>query len=186
MTGKQHVVIGGVVTLGLSYAYLGGDFTSTKAVTSVVLPAVIGGIAGSYMPDIDSKKSKASQAFNKVLVYIIGALLVGHFLDIPVLDDLLTRSTGEVLENVSLLAFTAIAILGKLSPHRGFTHKWLGTIAFCGLALLVFDKYIAYGFIIGYLSHILADRFTAAGENLKFFEFRLPLLDSKGRVKCHF
>lgn len=56
-----------------------------------------------------------------------------------------------------------------LSPHRMFTHKWLGTLAFCSCVYFIGDTYLALGFSMGYILHIVCDRFSPRGQKLKIF-----------------
>ena len=80
------------------------------------------------------------------------------------------------------IIFCVLTILGKLSPHRMFTHKWLGTLAFCSCVYFIGDTYLALGFSMGYILHIVCDRFSPRGKNLRFFEFKLPCKNSKNKT----
>lgn len=183
MNGKQHVAIGVTASVG---ATILTSVSAGNGMNPVTLGLVaVGGALGSYMPDIDSKRSKASQLFNKVLLGAIAGYGVVNVLadlfGINFLKDLMVSSTGNLTSNLWLMIFIALTIAGKLSPHRGFTHKWFGTAMFCIVAYLTFNVQFATGFVIGYLLHIAADRTTPDGKNLKFFEFRLPCQNSKGK-----
>lgn len=180
MNGKQHATIGATIGMASTYVYLGGNF-SPNNITTVAVPVIIGSLLGSWMPDIDSKKSKASQAFNKVILSGMVLLVGGHYLDLDVLNRFIDFGKSTITTNIALMVFLANIILGHLSSHRQYTHRWLGTLVFCASAYLAFNKIVAIGFIIGYISHILADRTTAAGKNLHFFRFQLPMVNSKGQ-----
>ena len=78
--------------------------------------------------------------------------------------------------------FCITTVLGKLSPHRMFTHKWLGTVLFCYSVYLMGNRFLTIGFTMGYILHIVCDRFTPRGKNLKFFEFKLPCKNSKNKT----
>lgn len=68
MSGKEHMTIGTSASIGLVIGLIGlGNMT----ISFDMILLILGGIAGSYMPDIDSHKSTASQIFNKVLMFII-------------------------------------------------------------------------------------------------------------------
>ena len=140
MSGKEHMIVGTTAT-----ATMGVGFLITKTFDSVIylIPLIIGGFIGSYMPDIDSHNSKVRQVFNKILTFLI---------------------------------------IGKLSPHRMFTHKWLGTFLFCGCVYFIGNIYLTLGFTMGYILHIVCDRFSPRGKNLKFFEFKLPCRNSKNKT----
>lgn len=180
MTGKQHSTIGLVAGVVGSYAYLGGDL-SPKNLSTVVVPALVGAVVGSYLPDIDSKKSKASQAFNKIVMALVLSLGVAFYLDLPVLDKVLGLAKDTAISNVGMLIFVVNVILGKLSGHRLYTHRWIGTLVAVGSAFMAFNTIFACGYTLGYVLHIVADRTTAAGKDLKFFKVQLPMTNSKGK-----
>lgn len=180
MTGKQHITIGSGLGLVGSYAYLGGNL-SPENLKTVVVPAVVGSALGAILVDIDSKKSKASQIFNKILLGIILSLVLGHYLDLPLLDDIMVYTKEGILGNLALFVFLVNVVLGKLSGHRLYTHRWLGTLVFIVSFYLAFSPVVSVGFAVGYISHILADRTTPAGKNLKFFKLQLPMTNSKGK-----
>ena len=65
-------------------ATMGVGFLITKTFDNPIylVPLVVGGFIGSYMPDIDSHNSKARQVFNKILTFIIIAIVLGYMLGI--------------------------------------------------------------------------------------------------------
>ena len=188
MTGKQHVGRGVAGTIGFMAVLSSVVGVVLNPIMSVSM--LVGSVLGSYMPDIDSKKSKASQVFNKVLLYIIVAFGVSNILstalNLTFLEEILKHASGGMLGNFGLVLFALLALAGKLSPHRGFTHKWFGTGLFCASTFIAFNQAFAIGFTIGYALHILADRTTSAGKHLNFLEFRLPCQNSKGDFKLVF
>ena len=180
MKGKEHMMIGTTAT-----ATMGIGFLITKTFDSVIylIPLIIGGFIGSYMPDIDSRKSKASQVFNKIIMILMVALVMGYSFGLAVSVDDMVNIFKYTSENyVGLVFFCANTVLGKLSPHRMFTHKILGTTSFCWSVFLIGNKYLALGFTTGYILHIVCDRFSPRGKNLKFFEIKLPCRNSKNKT----
>lgn len=79
MSGKEHMIVGTTAT-----ATMGVGFLITKTFDSVIylIPLIIGGFIGSYMPDIDSHNSKVRQVFNKILTFLIIAIFIGYMLGI--------------------------------------------------------------------------------------------------------
>ena len=75
MKGKEHMMIGTTAT-----ATMGIGFLMNNNIGDVVhlVPLIAGGFIGSYMPDIDSRKSKASQVFNKIIMILMVALVMGY------------------------------------------------------------------------------------------------------------
>lgn len=185
MTGKQHCTIGTVAGLVGSYVYLGGNL-APKNLATVVAPVVAGAFIGSYIVDIDSKKSKASQAFNKILLWVILGLGATFYLDLPILDKVMSMVRDTGFGNFGLLIVLVNLILGKLSGHRLYTHRWIGTSVAIGSAFMAFNFMFACGYSLGYILHILADRTTADGKNLKFFKVQLPMTNSKGKFHVSF
>lgn len=189
MSGKQHSRIGVSLAIALILAYyvkLGGHLNVTDTIT-ILLSSVI----GSLIVDIDSKRSKASQALAKVMTVIFWSILILSIADRYLVSGI-SSNTLDYLVNVllsidnrfGLFILCILITLGKLSPHRGFTHKVLGTSLFIIVSFLTFGKIFSIGFIIGYISHILADKTTPEG--LKFFELRFPLQDKKGKFNINF
>ena len=180
MRGKEHMIVGTTAT-----ATMGIGFLITKTFDSAIylVPLITGGFIGSYMPDIDSHNSKARQVFNKILTFFIIAMVVGYFLGIALsVNDILNFLQNNSGNYFGIIMFGITTILGKLSPHRMFTHKWLGTIMFCTSVYMIGNIYLALGFFMGYVLHIVCDRFSPRGKNLKFFEFKLPCKNSKNKT----
>lgn len=180
MKGKEHMIVGTTAT-----ATMGVGFLITKTFDSAfyIVPLVLGGFIGSYMPDIDSYNSKARQVFNKIFVFIILAAVIGYFLGIALtVNDIIVFLENNGSNFFALILFSVLTILGKLSPHRMFTHKWLGTVLFCYSVYLSGNIYLTLGFVMGYVLHIVCDRFSSRGKNLKFFEFKLPCKNSKNKT----
>lgn len=180
MKGKEHMIVGTTAT-----ATMGVGFLITKTFDSALylVPLIIGGFIGSYMPDIDSHNSKAGQVFNKILTFIIIAIVVGYMLGVALnIRDVLKFLDNNFKNCFATIMFCVTTILGKLSPHRMFTHKWLGTLMFCGSVYLTGNIYLTLGFSMGYMLHIVCDRFSPRGKNLRFFEFKLPCKNSKNKI----
>lgn len=106
-------------------------------------------LLGSLLPDIDIelgtiKKTKVILFFSLLLIYI------------------LSMSNNRKLTVFSIVFF--FITVKKLSqyPHRTMTHSLLGLfIASFPIVLMDFD--VIPSFIIGYISHLIADSFTKMG-----------------------
>lgn len=180
MRGKEHMIVGTTAT-----ATMGIGFLVTKTFDSAIylVPLITGGFIGSYMPDIDSHNSKARQVFNKILTFFIISMVLGYILGIALsVNDILNFLQNNIRNYFGIIIFAITTILGKLSPHRMFTHKWLGTMMFCTSVYMIGNIYLALGFFMGYVLHIVCDRFSPRGKNLKFFEFKLPCKNSKNKT----
>ena len=180
MKGKEHMIVGTTATETMGIGFL---ITKTFDSALYLVPLIIGGFIGSYMPDIDSHNSKARQVFNKILTFIIIAIVVGYMLGVALnIKDVLKFLDNNFKNCFATIMFCVTTILGKLSPHRMFTHKWLGTLMFCGSVYLTGNIYLTLGFSMGYMLHIVCDRFSPRGKNLRFFEFKLPCKNSKNKT----
>lgn len=180
MRGKEHMIVGTTAT-----ATMGIGFLVTKTFDSAIylVPLITGGFIGSYMPDIDSHNSKARQVFNKILTFFIISMVLGYILGIALsVNDILNFLQNNIRNYFGIIIFAITTILGKLSPHRMFTHKWLGTMMFCTSVYMIGNIYLALGFFMGYVLHIVCDRFSPRGKNLRFFEFKLPCKNSKNKT----
>ena len=119
MKGKEHMIVGTTAT-----ATMGIGFLITKTFDSAVylVPLIIGGFIGSYMPDIDSHNSKARQVFNKVLTFSIIAIVLGYMLGIGgVVTFKNARKLVEVVKEIPmehLLLETDCPYMAPV-PHRG-------------------------------------------------------------------
>ena len=179
MSGKEHMTIGTSASIGLVIGLIG---LGNVPINIDMIILILGAITGSYMPDIDSHKSTASQIFNKVLMFLIIIVSLFYILGIQ-FNTTYIYSINKILKlnYKGVILFSVLTILGKLSPHRMFTHKWLGTTAFCYSIHLMGNEYLSLGFTLGYVLHIIADRITKNGKYLKFFQFKLPMKNSKDK-----
>ncbi|WP_300379845.1 metal-dependent hydrolase [Clostridium sp.] len=176
MKGREHLAIGVTATsiMGLAVFNLNNDQNLNS-----FIPLISGSIVGSYLPDIDAEKSKASQTFNKVLV--ITLLLFVLIYKMNIINNVMEILSTSIAQNKHSLYFIILITLGKLSPHRMFTHKWFGTMLFFYTIYNIGNIYLTLGFIMGYTLHIVGDRFSANGKHLNFFEFKLPCMNSKNK-----
>lgn len=180
MKGKEHMIVGTTATATMGIGFL---MNNNLENVMCLVPLVVGGFIGSYMPDIDSHNSKAAQVFNKLFMILVLALLVGYSLGLALsVKDIANfiRNSGE--NYLALVFFAVTIVLGKLSPHRMFTHKIIGTTMFCSSVYLLGNKYLALGFTTGYILHIVCDRFSPRGKSLKFFQLKLPCRNSKNKL----
>lgn len=181
MKGREHLAIGITATSIMGLAILNLDKDQNL---NYFIPLISGGIIGSYLPDIDAEKSKASQIFNKVLV--ITLLLFALIYKMNITNNVMEVLSSVIIQNKYSLYFIILITLGKLSPHRMFTHKWFGTMLFFYTIYNIGNIYLTLGFIMGYTLHIVGDRFSANGKHLNFFEFKLPCMNSKNKFSIKF
>ena len=179
MSGKEHMTIGTSAAIGL---VIGLVFLGNMTLNFNMIVLIIGGIIGSYMPDIDSHKSTAAQIFNKVLTIAVIIISIFYYCGIKFQMSYIYNFNKFLNLNVEgIVLFSILTILGKLSPHRMFTHKWLGLLLFCLSTYLMGNEFLSVGFTMGYILHIIADRITKNGKYLNFFQFKLPLKNSRNK-----
>ena len=183
MSGKQHETIGITISLLLITILIYFQLATPGKWIMILL---IGAIIGSYMPDIDSKNSKASQVVNNIICIMLLMMFILHYTNIEQISYI-NKFMLNITSNMNkIFPFIIITILGKLSPHRMFTHKILGTTLFILSVYIIGNDILTIGFVIGYILHILADMTTAAGKNLHFFEIKLPMMNSKNKFNVYF
>lgn len=171
MSGKQHLTLGITISIFINILLLiSGEVNNIYSLVAFS----IGNIIGSVIPDIDSKSSIVSKLFNKLVLAIIFFLILNVAFD--------TQKKDMIIQiNLPLILFALITIFSKLSSHRSFTHKWFGTLLYCYSVYLFNNLYLFLGFTLGYLLHIICDKFSKNGKYLDFFEFRLPFKTKKKR-----
>ncbi len=180
VSGRKHMIIGTAATITIAVVLLIKNIFSGF---DLFIPMIAGGIIGSYMPDIDAQRSTAAQTFNKVLTVLITAMAMSYTLGLVINVDNIMKIFKVSNGNLDgVIVFAWVTLLGKLSPHRMFTHKWLGTIMFCGSSFMIGSQFFGIGFTIGYLLHIICDRFSRKGKFLRFFQFKLPCKNYKNKT----
>ena len=177
-SGNVHATIG---LIGPEVIMFGANKFLNLGLDSKAMVVVgVGAVIGSLIVDIDSKRSKASQIFNKALMGFIaiyfGVMIAHRTMDVPIPEINLVGVIHDYKPAVLLLLLTFVS---HLSPHRVFTHKIIGTLSFIILGLITFNRVFFYGYAIGYILHLIADA-ALTKEKLEFFELRLPLQNSKG------
>jgi inner membrane protein len=150
MQGKTHVLIGTAASVLLI-----GKFGFKPDILAIAAAAV-----GSLIPDIDHPKSMINQKIlpvNNKLMKILAYAGGGAFL--------LYKNMG--LRSPLLTMIGIFLIMVGLSHHRGFTHSIIGTAAVSAIVFMLFKSYgmenVRIAFIIGMISHLVADYFTTGG-----------------------
>lgn len=153
MTGKTHVAIGMAVGLSVSFEQ------SLESQLILVLASIV----GSLIPDLDHPKGKLNQRlllfnnnFYRSLFYLsLGILFIYlYFLQ----------------NNIIFMLLGLVSFLIGISTHRGFTHSIVGFLGSASIVRLSTVNYglssIYYGFVIGYILHLIVDFFTPKGIQL--------------------
>lgn len=183
MTGRSHLAIG-------------ASFVATSLLLffeNAGLQALAGpfflGLFASVLPDIDAEDSIlqakigqygktpfARAAFPRTPKDIVGQVMFA----ILSITELLLRTIPMVI----------FSILRELVPHRGLTHYFLTAVTLSGLISLSgfifkFSQVYACAFLIGYVSHILADATTPSGVKMlaPFYDNKVHLLPKNLRIK---
>jgi inner membrane protein len=175
MTGKTHFGIGIISTVVLSQ-YLSYDLS---------LGALMVCSIASLLPDIDHPKGiinkyllpLKNKQFKMTIFFVIGIFLV--ILNYFYFDNMYINLTGIF-----------IILIGFSSHRDGTTHSFLGLFCFAGVFGVVAMTNNLNGlivpFIIGYMSHLIADMFTKRGVMLLYpfisRKFRTPITFSVGSV----
>jgi inner membrane protein len=193
MTGKQHLSIGIILGLGAGIVFSLPEIKSINSINiesiksmkpiinTVISTTVVSGLS-ALLPDIDSKASIASQNFSRAVTVLLVLFGLVSWFKPALLQPIRTESYSWAKQNIFISIFMINIILGKLSPHRGYTHRVIGTSVFLLCAFMLLSSKLFISFSLGYLvAHILAD-----GEGIRFFEPRLPFISRKGKLKIQF
>lgn len=153
MTGKTHMAIGMAIGLTLSF----------KKPIDTQLAIITASTIGALAPDLDHPKGELNQ---KLLLVNNNFFKTAFYSGIGIVFlYIYSQKNSPLFILIGLLSF-ALAV----SSHRSFTHSILGIILFAAIIRLTLVEYrlspIYKGFIVGYVSHLLADYFTAKGIRL--------------------
>jgi inner membrane protein len=138
------------------------------------LIALIPSIYGAIGPDIDLPNSKSGRVFRSLLSKLLIGL--GAVLSCLVFGFVVAGKGLGILENFIILFIVLgfVMMFVKTSKHRGATHTlllWLALVApfiwmmKSGNVSFMIDVIcsVYFGFLVGWLSHLLADSFNRKG-----------------------
>ena len=134
MKGKEHMMIGTTAT-----ATMGIGFLMNNNIGDVVHldPLIAGGFIGSYMPDIDSHKSKASQVFNKIIMILMVALVMVYSFGLAVSVDDMVNIFKYTLD---LIVFTRLFEVTYIEKELGLEARVLVKLEYLNPAGSVKDR----------------------------------------------
>ena len=148
MLGKTHVAVG--VATALAVLHPTG--------ISGCMCAVAGGALGGWISDIDVRESGRAHDVWQGAVMAVGASIAALGYD--------TYKGGSALSYVmshvgpqtvfAVVVLFALCVMGARSPHRSFTHSFLGMALFV-LTVQVLCAPLAMAFAVGFASHIALD-----------------------------
>jgi len=152
MDWKAHSMIGALCAIVVAFALLG-----TSDMVLFIVMAAFGAIA-ALVPDLDHDASKGKAVLDIVFVAFIFFMVYfggcGNKVCVP------------AMQTLSYMALVFFAFLGVyfiffrfFKPHhRGITHTLVACFAFGVLVYLFVGMQLALAGVIGYLSHLVADR----------------------------
>ena len=170
MTGKSHKAIGTAAGAAIAiYGLRHGEYVYALALVTAPLAAML--------PDIDHGSAKIGKirklAANiavtaAAVLLVVAAWLHGRF----ILENYVTLALVAAIAVPTVVLFKlsqtrwARDTWGFVTKHRGIMHTLI--IPICTVLAIPFirDPYfqiLAYGFLAGYVSHILADCMTVKG-----------------------
>jgi len=171
MTGKSHKAIGTAAGAAIAiYGIRQGDYVFALALVTAPLAAML--------PDIDhgsARMGKLRKLIANIVVtvaavaIVMAAWLHGRF----ILDNyatLLMVGLGVVIPTFFLFKLSQTKWVretwGFVTKHRGIMHTLIIPIFAAVATIYISDRYflmLLYGFLAGYVSHILADCMTTKG-----------------------
>lgn len=150
MTGKTHGAIGLAAGIGLVHV------TGAETWWQAVIPIAVSFFA-SLLPDIDAEQSLlqskilpnlSRQTRTMIFMGVAVLLAFGYFL----LEDM-------PLWMILISLFLGIA---SFAPHRTITHSLL-MVVYLGWTVNMISPEYMWAFVVGYLSHLIADAMTVSG-----------------------
>lgn len=131
--------------------------------------AIIGGVLGGMMPDIDTLDSEhvLDAIHGQIVVWTMTAaiLVIDFFAHWGICKELASR--GPVVLIAGIIGWILLYIIGIPQPHRGFTHSLLALIVFTiPMKLMLPSAVLCY--TIGFASHLVLDVFNKRSMRLLF------------------
>ena len=185
MTGQSHRAIGTAAGAAIAlYGVVQGEYVFTLALVTAPLAAML--------PDIDhgsARIGKIRKLMANIIVTVAAVAIVaaawlhGRF----ILDNhttLLMVGLGVVIPTFFLFKLSQTRWVrdtwGFVTKHRGIMHTLIIPICAASATIYITDRYflvLTYGFLAGYMSHIIADCLTVKGCPILF-----PLLKRNFRI----
>lgn len=182
-----HIAVGTVVSGALATLTVGADILGPESIMAVTLA----GVAGSVLPDIDLRDSRASTIlFSGIGVFASFCVLFLNA-DKYSLAELWILWLGSLV----LVRYGLSTVFYYISVHRGVWHSLLAGLFWAGLTAILLHyalgrhegvAWLGGGFMfIGYLTHLILDEVYAVdfmgnrlkasfGTALKFYDSRYP------------
>lgn len=152
MEWRAHSLIGFILTAMVASFFL--------QVTNILFLFVLStfGMLSALLPDLDQKNSKAKTLLDfSVVIAVSGAMMLnscGGSLCIPPMNVL-----PNVLLNALAIFGVYFLIFTFLKPkHRGITHSLVFCLGYTFIIFILLGKLFAAAALVGYLSHLLADK----------------------------
>ena len=182
-----HIGVGTVVSGALATLTVGADVIGPESIMAVTLA----GVAGSVLPDIDLRDSRASTIlFSGIAVFVSFCVL---FVNAE------RYSIAELwilwLGSMVIVRYGIHAMFHRVAVHRGVWHSLLAGLLWAGITALIFHRllgrhegvaWLGGGFMfIGYVTHLILDEIYSVdflgnrlkasfGSALKFIDTRYP------------
>ena len=153
MNGNVHMAVGAATATGI--ALIMPEMQDIK-----MLPIGIGvAVFASVLPDIDANgDSKAKKMFRHfmsiTLIALIAIIAYSFILGLSIIDYF---SKANILQIFAIGGFFLCCILGYLSNHRCYTHRWYGLVSFTLCFYIMFGLPLTYWFFAGFFSHQIID-----------------------------
>ncbi len=182
-----HIAVGTVVSGALATLTVGADIIGPESIMAVTLA----GVAGSVLPDIDLRDSRAS------VILFSGIAVFASFCVLFVNAD--RYSIAELwilwLGSMVVVRYGIHALFHRFSVHRGTWHSLLAGLLWAGVTAILFHNllglhegvaWLGGGFMfVGYLTHLVLDEIYSVdfmgnrlkasfGSALKFVDTRYP------------
>ena len=178
MEKKTHVACANLISLSLIRPSSIQELLITVGVSTL----------GGLLPDVDLKDSTSDKIFDRLMTslitIIIMSIIINHYFNINLYNVI--KGYNNIFNYIICLSlFIIMSYLGSKTPHRSFTHSFLGLFIYSAILSYSFNDQVVTIFFISYLSHLILDLLNKKGLTL-FYPLKnrlsLNLCEVKGTI----
>lgn len=154
---REHITVSG--TLGGAYGFA-AVFMFGFSLSQAIIAAILGWIAG-MLPDLDSQTGRPVRELSAITGAVAPFMLLQHTNALGISGD---RAMLFALLLYGLVRYGGVAVLGRLTVHRGMFHSIPALLIASELTYLTYSStdqrvraLMAGAVALGFLSHLVLD-----------------------------
>ncbi|MFA5381673.1 MAG: metal-dependent hydrolase [Candidatus Micrarchaeia archaeon] len=146
----NHLIVGFCLCLIIAY-FLFPEYI--KNINQLIIFLIIGTVS-ALIPDLDHPKSKGTNLLNGAIFILLILFSFNLFL-----KDFSLSSIISFVFFSAVFCFAWLGLSAFIRPkHRGITHTFFAIGVYAVILYFVFDFIFLLAGLVGYFSHLLADR----------------------------